>query len=113
MVGFVGGLGAGKTTIIQFIAKKLGVNKNITSPTYLCVKTYPLENKITLVHCDAYRLKNKADFDSIDLSQYLGSKDDIVLIEWADKVANYLPTGTTIYTINSIDDSRTVTKRTI
>lgn len=113
MVGFVGNLGAGKTTIIQFIAKKLGVNKNITSPTYLCVKTYPLQNQITLVHCDAYRLNNKADFDSVDLSQYLGSKDHIVLIEWADKVADCLPTGTTIYTINFSDGGRAVTKQAI
>lgn len=112
-VGFVGGLGAGKTTIIQFIAKKLGVDKKITSPTYLYVKTYPLQNNITLVHCDAYRLKNRADFNSVDLSQYLGSRDTIVLIEWADKITDYLPTGTAIYTINFIDDRRAVTKQII
>jgi len=97
-VGFIGELGSGKTTIIQHIARKLGVNKNITSPTYLYIKIYLLPNNVELVHCDAYRINSEADYNSMDLSHYINNRS-IVLIEWADKIINYLPPGTNIYSI--------------
>src|SRR3990167_6023554 len=98
VVGFIGELGSGKTTIIQHIARKLGVNKNITSPTYLYIKIYLLPNNVELVHCDAYQINSEADYNSMDLSHYINNRI-IVLIEWADKIINYLPPGTNIYSI--------------
>lgn len=107
VVGFVGELGSGKTTLIQLTAQFLGVKKNITSPTYLFIKTYPINNRSLLVHCDAYRLNSQKDVDSIDLPFYLND-NNIVLIEWVDKIKKFLPQDITIFKIELKKDNRTI-----
>ena len=109
VIGFIGELGSGKTTIIQFIAKFLGVKKNITSPTYLYLKTYPLKNGSELIHCDAYRLDNDTDVNSIDLAYYF-NKNNIILIEWADKIIKFLPNNVQIFNIKTDNKKRIIEK---
>ena len=89
MVALVGDLGAGKTTFVKIVAKALGVKKIVTSPTYLLVKTYPA--KIAkIVHIDAYRLNHLDDFENIDIREFM-TKENIVFIEWADRIKEIIP----------------------
>lgn len=89
-----GDLGAGKTTFTQSFAKALGVKKRILSPTFLIMKRFPLKagNFQNLYHIDAYRIKAQ-DLKKLDISEILKGQN-IVLIEWADRVREILPKGT-------------------
>ena len=90
-----GNLGAGKTIFVKALAKAMGVEENITSPTFVLMKVYDLEvGKINkLVHVDCYRLEGREDLADIGLSDYLAFDNSVVVIEWADKIID-LPNNT-------------------
>lgn len=102
VVALVGELGAGKTTFVQTLARELGVRELVQSPTYVLMKSYPLElsgpasetnNKFTkLVHIDAYRLESPEEFDALRPEEFLSDPATLVLIEWPQKVPGKLPT---------------------
>lgn len=88
-----GNLGAGKTTFVKGIAKGLGIKKNICSPTFVIMNQYSLKNKAIkyLYHLDAYRLKSKKDLENIAFFDIINNPENIVVIEWANKIKKYLP----------------------
>ena len=89
-----GDLGTGKTTFTQSFAKALGVKKRILSPTFLIMKRFPLKmsNFQNLYHLDAYRIK-APDLKKLNVEDVFKGQN-IVLIEWADRVKEILPKGT-------------------
>ena len=88
LVTLKGPLGAGKTTIVQEIAKQLGVQSRVISPTFTIMKMYPIE-KLSgrLLHVDAYRLEQAGAFG---LEDEMGD-DTITLIEWPEKLSALPP----------------------
>ncbi len=94
IVALEGDLGAGKTTFTQYLAKILGVKKQVTSPTFVLMKIYPITNHqspiTNLVHVDCYRLDDPQELFYLGIEEYLNKKDTLVVIEWADKIRNYL-----------------------
>lgn len=98
LICLYGPLGSGKTTFVQGLAKALGIKKRIISPTFILlreykIKPYPLyPTPYTLfTHIDCYRLQNENDIRSIDLKETLSDKENLVIIEWAEKVKKVLP----------------------
>lgn len=81
-----GDLGAGKTTFTKGIAKGLGINRTVNSPTFTIVKEY--EGRIPLYHMDVYRLENSDE--DIGFDEYFNGKG-ITVIEWASIIEDYLP----------------------
>lgn len=79
-----GDLGSGKTIFTKGFAMALGIDDNITSPTFNIIKEYPGE--LTLYHMDVYRLEK----DNIGISEYF-TKGGICIIEWAENIKNDLP----------------------
>lgn len=79
-----GELGAGKTTFVQGFAKGLGIKEKIISPTFVLIRQHkiPDSNK-TLYHIDLYRLDQ---IDNLGLEEILSDPDNIVLIEWPEKL---------------------------
>lgn len=76
-----GGLGAGKTTLVQGIAEGMGVEGRVTSPTYIIARVHPgLEGSPDLVHVDAYRVGDQLDLETIDLDATLD--DAVTVVEW-------------------------------
>ena len=75
-----GPLGAGKTTLVQFLAKALGFTGEVTSPTYTLIHEYPTPTGL-IVHIDAYRMGNQEELYSLGLEDYL-PEARVVLIEW-------------------------------
>jgi tRNA threonylcarbamoyladenosine biosynthesis protein TsaE len=84
-----GGLGAGKTSLVQGIAEGLGVRGPITSPTYVIARVHPsLVGGPDLVHVDAYRLDGLAELDDLDLDTSLD--ETVTVVEWGHGVAEQL-----------------------
>lgn len=79
-----GDLGTGKTTFVRGMAKSLGVNSVVRSPTFTLLNIHKGKTK-TLVHIDAYRLKN-IDLHELGVDEFVGKKDVIVVIEWGERV---------------------------
>ncbi|MDD5071265.1 MAG: tRNA (adenosine(37)-N6)-threonylcarbamoyltransferase complex ATPase subunit type 1 TsaE [Patescibacteria group bacterium] len=96
VMGLIGNLGAGKTVFIKGLAAGLGLKKNITSPTFVIMKVYPVKKgKIkNFVHIDAYRLGSGRDLISIGAQEYFNRADTLTIIEWADRVKKILPKKT-------------------
>ncbi len=88
VIAFRGGLGAGKTTLAKGIARGLGVEDEVTSPTYTLVFEY--RGRMPLRHVDAYRLSSPTEFEEIGASELMGT-DGLCLIEWSENVAAALP----------------------
>jgi len=91
VIGLVGELGAGKTSFVRGIAKGLGVAEDmyVSSPTFVITKVYP--GALTLYHVDLYRINSPEDVEYLAVSDYVD--DGVVVIEWADKFQELLPSG--------------------
>lgn len=81
-----GDLGSGKTVFVKGFASALGIEDNITSPTYTIVKEY-LNGEMPLYHMDVYRIDENAEFGVEDYF----NKDGVCIIEWSDMIADRLP----------------------
>lgn len=90
VVGLKGELGAGKTTFAQLVAKELGVEESVTSPTFTIVQPYAIDHPpfARLVHVDAYRL-SPADPDTIGWASYVRDPSNIILVEWPENLAGF------------------------
>ncbi len=109
VIELVGDVGAGKTTITKGIAKGLGIDDEITSPSFMISKQYA-GPKCRLVHYDFYRLPEPG-LMSEDLLENIADENTITVVEWADSVSDLLPEGHEKYLIKLLDDgSREVTK---
>lgn len=96
VVALIGGLGAGKTTFTQGFAQALGVTDKIISPTFILIRQHKLpDSDQWLFHLDLYRLEKDAEFSQLGLDEIFFSRQNIILIEWAEKILNQLPPNTT------------------
>jgi tRNA threonylcarbamoyladenosine biosynthesis protein TsaE len=85
-----GQLGSGKTTFVQALAKDLGINKRIISPTFIIIRGYKLKNK-NFYHIDLYRTESKDDLIGLGIPELFEDKKNIIAIEWAEKLGDLLP----------------------
>lgn len=82
-----GDLGSGKTIFTKGFAQALGIEENITSPTFNIIKEY-YNGEMPLFHMDVYRLDGHTN--GVGIEDYF-EKNGIVIIEWADTIKNILP----------------------
>jgi len=104
VLAFTGGLGAGKTTFTRGLARGLGVESIVTSPTYTIVNEYP-EADIPLIHFDFYRLSTEEELFEIGWDEYL-ERDAVLVVEWAERAKNLLPPDTIWVEIVPLDEHR-------
>lgn len=98
--------GAGKSVFVRGMAKALGVDAYITSPTFTIVNEYG-EGAIPLYHFDVYRLTCGEDALALGLEEYF-DKDGICAIEWADIIEDIVPPHAYRVTLErdlSVDDA--------
>ncbi|MDU0568419.1 tRNA (adenosine(37)-N6)-threonylcarbamoyltransferase complex ATPase subunit type 1 TsaE [Staphylococcus haemolyticus] len=100
-----GDLGAGKTTLTQFIGKHIGVKRNINSPTFNIIKSYKGSN-LKLHHMDCYRLEDSDE--DLGFDEYF-QDEGITIIEWSQFIQDLLPKEHLIINIETLSE----TKRTI
>lgn len=97
VLALYGNLGAGKTTFMQGLAKGLGIKKNIISPTFIIMRTYQTDindKKLeirNLYHVDLYRIEGEDDVKGLGLLELMNQPENIVALEWPDKIENVLP----------------------
>ncbi len=87
-IALQGTLGAGKTTFMQFLLKDLGVEEDITSPTFMLVHAYQTAFG-KCYHLDAYRIEDAAECEELGLDEML--QEGLVCIEWPQIFADWLP----------------------
>lgn len=102
IIAYKGGLGAGKTTFTRGLAIGLGLNDDVTSPTFALVNEYCGEN-LNIYHFDMYRIETEGDLESSGFYDY-DFKNNIAVIEWSENISDFLPKNTIYITINTLDE---------
>ena len=91
VLALAGELGAGKTAFTQGLARGMGITATVTSPTFVLINRYVAPDGRVLQHVDCYRLADApAEMWDVGLAD-LFAGDDVVVIEWADRIAGLLP----------------------
>lgn len=109
-IAFFGGMGMGKTCMIQGIVRGMGYTGEVTSPTFSLVNEYR-GGRIDLFHFDMYRVSHWEDLYSTGFFDYL-NEDGILLVEWSENVPEAIPGDALYIFIERIDDStRKITLR--
>ena len=83
-----GDLGAGKTAFVQGLAKGLGIDEPITSPTFTIVNEY--EGRLPLYHFDVYRIADSGEMYEVGFDEYVYG-EGVSVIEWPQLIADILP----------------------
>lgn len=91
VVAFFGGLGMGKTAFTRGLAKGLGIDCEVTSPTFALVHEYC--GKTTLYHFDMYRVETWDDLYSTGFFDYY-REGAVIACEWSENIENALPENT-------------------
>ena len=92
VIALIGDLGVGKTVFTKGIAKGLGIEENITSPTFTILESYN-EGRMPLHHFDVYRIGDAEEMDEIGFDDCICS-EGITIIEWAGNIEEIIPAGT-------------------
>lgn len=104
-IALYGNLGSGKTTFIQGLAKGLGIQRRIISPTFIIVRHYKTE-KGSFYHIDLYRAKSLEDLLSLGINEVLEDKTNIVAVEWAEKMGKLLPKKRLDISFEYVDENK-------
>ena len=111
VVALSGELGAGKTTLTQELGKILGIKEKIISPTYIIMKFYEIKPSSPyfssfkkLIHIDAYRLDFHEELLKIGWKELSNDKDNLIIIEWPEKVKKCLNNDTCWVKLEHVDD---------
>ena len=107
VIAYRGDLGAGKTAFTRGLARGLGVNDPVTSPTYTIVNEY-LGGRMPLFHFDMYRLHSADDLWDIGWEDYL-ERGGICAVEWSENVADAMEDAITVTIEKLGEDTRRIT----
>jgi len=104
-IGFIGPLGAGKTTLIKEILFALSVEGDTSSPTFTLLKEYK-SKRVSICHIDLYRV-DQNDRETIDMLVDAIDANNIALVEWVDKSDKISAMMDVIYSIGHSDKKDT------
>lgn len=98
----VGDIGAGKTTLTKGIARALGINEPVQSPTFTISRVYDSPKGLRLAHYDFYRLGEAGIMG--DEIREAADDDSVVVVEWAGAVDDDLPKDRLVVKITTISE---------
>jgi len=107
VISLSGNLGAGKTTLVQQLARELGIQETVTSPTFTIMKSYlvPGPHQFQrLIHIDAYRIESLEELRPLGLENLLLAEGNLICIEWAERIAPVLPKDSIHLTLKTINE---------
>ncbi len=103
LVAYLGDLGAGKTAFTAGLARGLGINAEVTSPTFAICNEYRSADK-TLYHFDMYRIESWEDLYSTAFFDYLET-DAYIAVEWSENIFGALPEDAVIVEITKLSEN--------
>jgi tRNA threonylcarbamoyladenosine biosynthesis protein TsaE len=114
IIGLTGELGGGKTTFLQGFAKGLGIKEKILSPTFVIMKKFKIRGNSCLnlckfvyfYHLDCYRIKKPKEILDLDFKKIILNPQNIIAIEWAEKIKKILPKNTFIFKFKFINKTK-------
>lgn len=107
VVALSGDLGSGKTAFVKMVAEYFGMEEEVTSPTFVILKRYTLHvtRYMSMIHIDAYRLKNGEELLRLRFGELLDNPKNIIFIEWPENVKDAIPTDAIILRFTFIDET--------
>lgn len=103
VIGFIGGLGMGKTAFTSGFVKGLGINADVSSPTFAICNEY-IGNDCRVYHFDMYRIESWDDLYSTGFFDYIDS-GAYTLAEWSENIFGALPDDSVIIEIEKLGDN--------
>ena len=103
VIGFIGGLGMGKTAFTAGFVKGLGIDAEVSSPTFAICNDYIGETD-RVYHFDMYRVEGWDDLYSTGFYDYLDT-DAYILAEWSENIFGALPDDSIIIEIERIGEN--------
>lgn len=107
IVLFSAEMGSGKTTLISKLAKALGVETQVTSPTFAIVESYPLNDPVNsieqLIHIDTYRLTHVNELYDLGF-ETIFAENALTGIEWVDRIEAFIDKGHFVVSIDEVDE---------
>ena len=107
VIAYLGELGAGKTAFTRGLARGLGIQMRVTSPTYTIVNEYT-GGRLPLFHFDMYRLVGSDELFDIGWEDYL-ARDGVCAVEWSENVSDAMENAIVVRIEKTGADSRRVT----
>ncbi|MBU4298729.1 tRNA (adenosine(37)-N6)-threonylcarbamoyltransferase complex ATPase subunit type 1 TsaE [Patescibacteria group bacterium] len=117
--GLEGNLGSGKTTFLQGFAKGLGIKQKILSPTFIIMRKFEIRNPKsetnskfqfpkfqTFYHIDCYRIEQLKEVLDLGFREIVKNPQNIVAIEWADRIRKILPKTTLMLKFKFLDKNK-------
>ncbi len=107
VIALHGDLGAGKTTLTQYIARALGVKEDVQSPTFVIQKSYNISKGEfkRLVHIDAYRIEKPEEFNALRIEETLRDGDSLVIVEWPKQGGEHFASPTLEVFLEVVDEN--------
>lgn len=115
IIALEGELGAGKTTLVKGFARALGIKTKIKSPTFVLMKKYAIHESTALLrhrakqwlyHIDCYRVRDRRDLTTLGLNLIFKSSENIVIVEWPERVRKILPKKIIRVHIDHVDKNK-------
>ncbi len=114
ILALCGELGGGKTTFVQGFSKGLGIKEKILSPTFIIMKQFQIRKNLrpnsqkfaNLYHIDCYRIKKAKEILDLGFKEIISNPQNIVIIEWAERIKKILPENALIVTFKFIDKNK-------
>lgn len=103
VIALQGELGAGKTTLVKFLAAALGVNQEVTSPTFALERQYTTNQAFKLHHFDWYRLETAKAVKDLGVQELFGQPNVVCVVEWPQRGSKLLPSDTMWIYIDYVD----------
>ena len=103
VIGFIGGLGMGKTAFTSGFVKGLCINADVSSPTFAICNEY-IGNDCRVYHFDMYRIESWDDLYSTGFFDYIDS-GAYILAEWSENIFGALPDDSVIIEIEKLGDN--------
>jgi tRNA threonylcarbamoyladenosine biosynthesis protein TsaE len=98
-------LGTGKTCLAKGIARGLGVEEEVNSPTYTIISEYETKEKKPFYHIDAYRLGGDEDFEALGGRNFFYG-EGIAVVEWSERIPRSLPGDSVLIEIEFLEGDR-------
>ena len=98
-----GGLGAGKSEFARGVARGLGIQGPVPSPSFTILNMYD-EGRIPLYHFDWYRIHDSDEIGEMGFEEQIGG-DGIALIEWGEQAPGYVPDRALEIRIRAVDET--------